>query len=72
MITVCNKISYLIFNSLSLSQIVAGNRSVDTKRSKSLRGFKGLGKSSTMGGHVPDKPLHWINVQILDHRCTLT
>ena len=41
---------------------------METKRSKSLRGLKSLSKSSTMGGSVPDKPVHWVNVQILDHR----
>ena len=49
---------------------MGGNRSKDTKK----KGTKGRSKSLTREdrrGDIlsSDKALHWVNVQILDHRC---
>ena len=50
-------------------QVVGGNRQKDTKK-KSLRSRKiGLEDKKGEGGF--DKPLHWVNMQILDHRSLL-
>ena len=57
--------------SLSLSlQVVGGNRTKDTKRKSLSRGSsrKSIGKEDKKGDGSLDKPLHWVNIQILDHR----
>ncbi len=45
-------------------QVVGGNRQKDVKK-KSMRSRKSLDKK---GEGQFDKSLHWVNMQILDHR----
>ena len=46
-------------------QVVGGNRTRDTRK-KSLR--KSISKGDEKKGDMADQPLHWVNMQILDHR----
>lgn len=49
-------------------QVVGGNRQKDVKK-KSLRGRKSMvSRDDKRGEGQFDKPLHWVNMQILDHR----
>ena len=48
-------------------QVVGGNRHKNEKK-KSLRGRKQLEDKRGDGGQQLDNALHWINMQILDHR----
>ncbi len=52
-------------------QVVGGNRLKDTKK-KSVRGRKNVGRDDKKGEGQFDKPLHWVNMQILDHRYSAT
>lgn len=47
-------------------QVVGGTRAKEVKR-KSLRGRRSTREDKR---DQVDKPLHWVNMQILDHRCT--
>ena len=46
-------------------QVVGGHRSKDVKK-KGTKGRKT--KEDRRGDGQTDKPLHWVNMQILDHR----
>ncbi len=46
-------------------QVIGGSR-VKNEKKKSMRGKKPL--QDTRGEGLQDRPLHWINMQILDHR----
>lgn len=48
-------------------QVVGGNRQKDVKK-KSLRGRKNIMRDDKKGEGQFDKSLHWVNMQILDHR----
>lgn len=47
--------------------MVAGNRQKDVKK-RSMRGRKGLLVGADDKKGDVDKSLHWVNMQILDHR----
>ena len=55
-------------------QVIGGNRVKDTKKKSAARRRSSSMKSSSMrdtiktGDGSLDKPLHWVNLQILDHR----
>lgn len=50
-------------------QVVGGMRAKDVKRrSLSLRRSRGVARDDKKADTGTDKPLHWVNMQILDHR----
>ena len=54
-------------------QVVGGTRVKDTRKKSLSRGGgrKSLGgKDDKRGGTSQDRPLHWVNMQVLDHRYT--
>ena len=50
-------------------QVVGGARSRDSRRRNTIRGFpRSISKGEEKKGEQYDRPLHWVNMQILDHR----
>ena len=50
-------------------QVIGGNRVKDPKK-KSMRKKSGsVSREMKAADGSLDKPLHWVNLQILDHRC---
>ncbi len=63
----------MLFGTLLMShdcQVIGGSRVKDTKK-KSMRRRSSSMRDKTGDGGSLDKPLHWVNLQILDHRWLL-